>query len=112
MIFRGIDPPMNGRGFGCGHSRCAIDTAFLQLRWQHEIAVVHSQRFKEPRSNELPERLTAHAANDVSQQNIAKVRIKHCGTRAARQWPSSGQSYALVEHRMLSGSRRRQFGRL
>src|SRR6266404_6295339 len=79
-----IDPRIHGIPFGRRHSRRAIHAPLAQGRWKHEMAVLDAEWFKEPRSDELPERLTADATNDVPQQEIAEIRIDHRGAGAAR----------------------------
>ena len=80
---------------------------------KHEVAVVHAERFEQTRrSDELPEGLTAHAANDVAQQLIAEIRIEHRRAWAARQRRTGGETDPRVERRVLARRRgRRQFGR-
>src|SRR6266478_5971215 len=79
-----IYPRIHGIRFGRRHSRRAIHAPLAQGGWKHEVAVLHAERFKEPRSDELPERLTTDATNDVTQQEIAEIRIDHRGAGAAR----------------------------
>ena len=89
------------------HSGRAIDAPLAQRGGQDEIAVVHCQRLKEPRSDELPERLTAHAANDVPKQIKTEIRIEHCRARAARQRRTTVESEylsLLLMWRLTSGT--------